>query len=307
MMAQLPITPPRNDRSVPTDGQADSLNLVAVVSESPHEAIGRLASTVSVRLRGFANDSRRVRYTRVAAHTVGGSAAWLLRRTGKTGLCAMTAGLFGMAPEELSDLPRDVPAIMNLLLREESSGLVHRAVATAIAALRTADAVIAGQLSADDANVPGLVPHLADLACRAYRALRPPREPIVHPGFAQVARRFQFIQMCHRDARSLGAGAIDIGILAHRLRQLQGDGGEFAITAFNGHGLLWADNRSWEIDPLSGKDVDEERAGATFRAAWVVARRFLDAPASRALAYAHSAAAATVNPVLKNRTRLPLE
>ena len=134
MMAQLPITPPRNDRSVPTDGQADSLNLVAVVSESPHEAIGRLASTVSVRLRGFANDSRRVRYTRVAAHTVGGSAAWLLRRTGKTGLCAMTAGLFGMAPEELSDLPRDVPAIMNLLLREESSGLDHRAVATAIAA-----------------------------------------------------------------------------------------------------------------------------------------------------------------------------
>lgn len=113
--------------------------------------------------------------------------------------------------------------------------------------------------------------------------------------------------MCHRDARSLGAGAIDIGILAHRLRQLQGDGGEFAITAFNGHGLLWADNRSWEIDPLSGKDVDEERAGATFCAAWVVARRFLDAPASRALAYAHSVAAATVNPVLKNRTRLPSE
>jgi hypothetical protein len=102
MMAQLPITPPRNDRSVPTDRQADSLNLVAVVSESPHEAIGRLASTVSVRLRGFANDSRRVRYTRVAAHTVGGSAAWLLRRTGKTGVCAMTAGLFGMAPGDPS-------------------------------------------------------------------------------------------------------------------------------------------------------------------------------------------------------------
>jgi len=78
--------------------------------------------------------------------------------------------------------------------------------------------------------------------------------------------------------------------------QLQGDGGEFAITAFNGHGPLWADNRSWEIDPLNRKDLDEQRAGATFCAAWVVARRFLDAPASSALAYAHSAAAATVIP-----------
>ena len=118
--------PARIDRSVPTDGQADSLNLVAVVSESPHEAIGRLASTVSVRLQGFANDSR-VRYTRVAAHTVGGSAARLLRRTGKTGVCATTAGLFGMAPGDLSDLPRDVPAIMNLLLaKKKVSGTEKR-------------------------------------------------------------------------------------------------------------------------------------------------------------------------------------
>src|ERR1700719_4397480 len=116
------------------------------------------------------------------------------------------------------------------------------AIAEAIVALRTADAVIAGPLSPDDANSSGLLPHLADLARGAYRALRPPRELILHPGFAQVARRFQFIQMSHHEARALGAGASDIGILAQRLRRLQGDPGEFAITAFGSRGLLWADD-----------------------------------------------------------------
>jgi hypothetical protein len=88
-------------------------------------------------------------------------------------------------------------------------------------------------LSPDDANTPGLLPHLADLASQSYRALRPPREIIAHPGFAQVARRFHFIQMRHREARALGAGAVDFGILAQRLRQVQGDRGEFAITAID--------------------------------------------------------------------------
>ena len=48
--------------------------------------------------------------------------------------------------------------------------------------------MIVGPLSADDANIPGLLAHLADLASRAYRASRPPRELLVHPGFAQVVR-----------------------------------------------------------------------------------------------------------------------
>ena len=113
----------------------------------------------------------------------------------------------------------------------------------------------------------------------------------MHPGFAQIARRFQFIQMSHHEARTLAAGAIDIGILAQRLRQLQGESGEFAITKFSGHGLLWADGRWWEIDPIGGEEVDEPRAGAAFCAAWVVAHRFLEAPAVKALSYARSAAA----------------
>jgi len=208
----------------------------------------------------------------------------------------VTAGALGTAPSGLSAMPQDLLAIMNQVKHHERSGLDHESIAAAIVALRNADAVLAGPFTADDANSPGMVAHLADLASRAYRALRPPRELVVHPGFAQVARRFQFIQMSHHEARGLAVGAIDIGILAQRLRRLQGDGGEFAITHFSGHGLLWADGRWWEIDPISGEDVDETRAGAAFCAAWVVARRFLHAPAAKALSYARSAAA---NSILK--------
>jgi hypothetical protein len=34
-----------------------------------------------------------------------------------------------------------------------------------------------------------------------------------HPAFAQVARRFQFIQITHQEALALGAGATDLNIL----------------------------------------------------------------------------------------------
>jgi hypothetical protein len=48
--------------------------------------------------------------------------------------------------------------------------------------------------------------------------------------------------MSDREALALGAGAVDLGILAQRVRHLQGDPGEFAITAVGRHGLLWADD-----------------------------------------------------------------
>lgn len=291
MLTPLPIAPPRHDRHIPSSQSADSLSLVAVASEKPHAGNNQPAPAVSFRLRAFGTDSRRVRYTWIAAHTVGGSAAWLLRRTGKNSVQDWLAGAIVMAPRGLSDVPQNLSGILGQLHREENTGLDHKAVAAAIVALRTADAVIAGPFSPDDANAPGIVAHLADLARRAYRALRPPRELIVHPGFAQIARRFQFIQMSHHEARTLAVGAIDIGILAQRLRQLQGESGEFAITKFSGHGLLWADGRWWEIDPIGGEEVDETRAGAAFCAAWVVARQFLEAPAAKALSYARSAAA----------------
>jgi hypothetical protein len=296
MLTPLPIAPPRPTHRVPSTQRADSLNLVAVSSERPHAGIKQLSPAVSFRLPAFGNDPRRVRYTRIEAQTVGGSVAWLRRRSGKAGVQAENAGPVGSPPRGFSGMPQDLQAIRNQLKQEGCPGVDHESIAEAIVALGNADAVHAGPFSADDANSPGMIAHLADLASRAYRALRPPRELVIHPGFAQVARRFQFIQMSHHEARGLAAGAIDIGILAQRLRQLQGDGGEFAITHFSGHGLLWADGRWWEIDPISGEDVDETRAGAAFCTAWVVARRFLQAPAAKALSYARSA---TANSLLK--------
>jgi hypothetical protein len=238
----------------------------------------------------FGNDQRRVSYRRISAHAVGSSAAWLQRRSGRLKVHTLTAGALSVGPRGLADLPCDAEALRELLRRDQTPGLDHEAIAAAILALRGADAVIVGPLSAADSNTPGLVPHLADLSVGAYRALRPPRELVVHPGFAQVARRFQFIQMSHNEARALAAGALDIGVLSHRLRQVQGDEGEFAITAFGSRGLLRADGRWWEIEPFERENVEETRAGAAFCAAWVVARCFLDATPARALAYARSAA-----------------
>jgi hypothetical protein len=85
-------------------------------------------------------------------------------------------------------------------------------------------------------------------------------------------------------------------VLAQCLRRVLGEGGEFAITAFGGHGLLWADNRSWEIRPLAREDVDEEHAATAFCTAWVVARRLGGATAGQALAYARGMAAAAAMP-----------
>ena len=169
------------------------------------------------------------------------------------------------------------------------------AICAAITVLRSADAVIAGPLSADDANSAGLLPHLADLVRCAYRALHAPRELVADPRFAQVARRFQFIQMDHQVARHLGSGAVDLGILGERLRQVRGDDGEFAITAFGSQRAALVGGARWEIDPIGNDKVNQVRAGAQFCTAWVVARRFLDASAPQALAYARSAAARAVS------------
>jgi hypothetical protein len=179
--------------------------------------------------------------------------------------------------------------------REEGSHDDREAIATAIAVLRSADVVIAGPLSPDDANSPGLLPHLADLSRGAYRALRPPRELLLHPAFAQVARRFQYIQMSHQEARALGTGASDMGTLAQRLRQLQGDLGEFAITSFNKAGLLWADGAWWEIEPIDCEGTNQSIAESVFCTAWVVARWFRDANAPNALAFARAAATSAIS------------
>jgi hypothetical protein len=235
-----------------------------------------------------------LRCTRVAAHTVGSSAAWNRRLSRRTGVSPRFEEPIGPEPGRASDRPEGPSGILDLLDRADGPYDDREAIAGAIVALQAAEAVIAGPRSPDDANAPGLLPRLADLAGGAHRALRPPRELIVHPAFGQVARRFQYIQMSDREALALGAGAVDLGILAQRLRRLQGDPGEFAITAFGRHGLLWADDTWWHIDPIG--DVNESVAGSVFCLAWVVARRFRRAGAAQALAYARAVTAAAVSP-----------
>jgi hypothetical protein len=289
---------PREEPRAPVKS-SDPLRLVNVASEPALAAggtrAGRTAPAISFQLEAFGKQRRTVNYDRLAAKTVGASVAWLRRRAGSAGVYELRAGAFGRAPKGLSSLPQSASGVGKLLKSDAVAEPDSEAICAAIIVLRSADAVIAGPLSADDANSAGLLPHLADLARRAYRALHAPRELVADPRFAQVARRFQFIQMDHQVARLLGSGAIDLGILGERLRQVRGDDGEFAITTFGSHGLLWSEGRWWEIDPIGDDKVNDVRAGAQFCTAWVVARRFLDASAPQALAYARSAAARAVS------------
>jgi hypothetical protein len=281
----LEINPPQHDRRDTQRRPAACGNLVLVASE-PLRSLPTVAGPNGLQC------------TRSAAHVVGASAAWFRRLSRRTKVSPLFDEPIGPAPGRISDLPEHQSEVLELLEQSDGPPDHREAIAGAIVALQAADAVIAGPFSPDDANSPGLLPHVAELARHAYRALRPPRELIVHPAFGQVARRFQYIQISEREARALAGGARDLGVLAQRLRRLQGDPGEFAITAFGRRGLLWADGAWREIEPLG--DVDDATAGAVFCMAWVVARRFRRASAAQALAYARSAAAAAVISICKN-------
>jgi hypothetical protein len=294
-MMTLEINRPRHDRQ---DAQCEpiaSRNLVLVASESSRGRDGSgPGGAAGSRSRSTVAGPNGLNCTRIAAHVVGGAAAWSRRSSRQAGVSPRFEEPIGPAAGHVADLPEHLSDVLGLMEQAYESPENREAIVAAILALQTADAVVVGPLSPDDANAPGLLPHLAELAGGAYRALRPPRELIVHPAFGQIARRFQFIQMNEKEARALGAGALDLGILAQRLRRLQGDPGEFAITAFSRHGLLWADGAWWEIEPIG--NVDEATAGAVFCMAWVVARRFRRAGAAQALAYARTVTAAAVRP-----------
>jgi hypothetical protein len=244
-----------------------------------------------IKERSFRMGSLTVRYTRIAAHLVGISAAVCRREARRLRGAGRTSESVGVTSSRAEDLPERPSGIRILLLDEEAQGASPEILARMAAAIRGADVVIAGPLTDDDHGIRGLLPHLADLASHAYRVLRPPAPLIGHVSFGQLARQFQYIQMSHRDARRLAAGAIDMGVLAQVLRKRCAEGTEFAITRFGGHGLLWADNTEWEIDPIVDDDADEELAADAFCTAWVVSRRFQRAGIPQALASARDAAA----------------
>jgi hypothetical protein len=188
-------------------------------------------------------------------------------------------------------LPANPSGILKLLLEEEAEGASPEILARMAAAIRSADVVIAGSLTDEDRGIRGLLPHLADLSSNAYRVLRPPIPLIGHAGFAQLAKKFQYVQMSHEEARHLAAGASDLGILTQVLRKRLGEGGEFAITRFGGHGVLWAESTEWEIEPIAEDEVEDASVADAFCMAWVAARRLGGAGVPQALAAARKAAA----------------
>ncbi len=296
-MMTLEMNPVGNDCRNYHRGRTPSRNLVLVASGPPcsRERPSPGGRGVLSRSQESAAGPSGLYCTRLAAHTVYESATWHRRLSKANGVSPRFAEPVGLPPCGRNDPPRDASDLRALLEQALVPGKKRDSITETIDALQEADAVIAGPLSPEDANAPNLLPHLADLAAGAFRALRPPRELLIHPAFAQIARRFPFIQMSHHEARALGSGAIDIQILAERLRRLQGDPGEFAITAFGGVGLLWADHSWWEIEPIG--NVDESAAGAVFCMAWTVARRFRHSGAEQALAYARAATAAALRTV----------
>jgi hypothetical protein len=290
-MPQNVSSPPHRDLSKATAEREFFHNLVAVSSEPTEVRRGSPDAPLSFRVRPERSEPILVRYSRLGADDVVASLTRLYRREGRTvGVYQVTTGALAKAPRGLSSMPEGPSAVRSLLGKEQDRGLDKEAIARAIVTLRAADALVAGPLSGNHANIPGFLAHLADLARRAYRALRPPPEIIAHPGFSQIARRFDFLQMSHQDARVLAGGAVDISVLAQCLRQRHGPQGEFAITRFRGQGILWADQRAWEIDPIGVENADENALAAAFCTGWVVARRFLGASAPKALAYARTTA-----------------
>jgi hypothetical protein len=232
-----------------------------------------------------------VRYSQIAAHLVGISAAVCRREARRLRGAGRTVESLVNTSGRAEDLPPNPSGIRKLLLEEEAQGASPETLARMAAAIRCADVVIAGALTDEDRAIRGLLPHLADLASNAYRALRPPAPLIGHAGFSQLAKKFQYIQMTHQEARRLAAGANDLGLLAQVLRKRLGEGGEFAITRFEGHGILWADNTEWEIEPIADGAADEPSASDAFCTAWVAARRFGGASVPQALSAARKAAA----------------
>jgi hypothetical protein len=179
-----------------------------------------------------------------------------------------------------------------LLARGGYEIVTRKRIIRAVTALRNADVVIARPSMADGSNVGAstLFAHVADLAGQAFRALQPPRWLVAHPGFAQVARRFDYVQLSEEQARLLGAGSIDVGTLAERLRQAQGRRGECAVIADTREGCLWADGRWWTIPPLGAQPTGNASASDDFCTAWVVARRFWAAKPAAAVHSAHKMA-----------------
>ena len=132
-MMTLEIDRPRHDQRDPHRGHVASRNLVLVASESSR---ARAAAGGTVRSRPAVAGPNGLQCTRVAAHAVGGSAAWCRRLSRRAGVSPLSSEPIGPAPGRVSDLPADPSEIVELLEQVDGPCDNRDVIAEAIVALR---------------------------------------------------------------------------------------------------------------------------------------------------------------------------
>jgi hypothetical protein len=283
MYAQSQVATPRSRVQSQFAVRADALALAyvgerpATISDIPEKAV-----------------ARRARCTWVAPAALVASAEWCRLRARAAGARSFIQPQIGAGPD-LTAIPiNDPPAMWGLLNEAGYTPKARKQIIDAITTLCKADAVIVRPSDGGGADTGeySAFAHVADLARDAYRALQPPRWLVAHPGFAQVARQFDYVQLGRGQARLLGAGSIDIGVLAERLRQAQGKLGECAVIDDAREGCLWAEARWWTIPALNPESVSNRAPGDLFCTGWTLARRFYGLKAAQALCFAHNFATA---------------
>ncbi len=183
--------------------------LVCVTSlpKSKHEGAASQSgeSAVLIKERSFRAGSTTIGYTRIAAHLVGISAAICRRQARRLRGSARTTESVAGTSGKAADLPETQSGIRKLFDKDEAPAASPEILAKMATAIRGADAVIAGPLSDDDHSMPGLLPHLADLASKAHRA--PPSPGALdpahqfRPGRAEVSVRSDEPSRCSKTCR----------------------------------------------------------------------------------------------------------
>jgi sugar/nucleoside kinase (ribokinase family) len=143
------------------------------------------------------------------------------------------------------------------------------------------------------AETVGLLTALPDLAPHAYCAIQPHPRLIGDPRFAQVIRRYHYVQMNGTEANELPVTGSLRERIAH-CRDLVGEDIDFAFTNGARRGWTSADGQYFPIDPITVAVASDIGAGDVFCTAWVIARAFFGADAGAALDYALRAAATVI-------------
>ena len=143
--------------------------------------------------------------------------------------------------------------------------------------------------SKDEAS-SDLLEHLADLGKNAYRAIGAHPPLFAQPGFARIARRYNYLQA--NSAEVILSHSDSVDDKAMELHRLPGRDVEFCITNGRGRGCaLTIEEEYLPIQPSHVHAITDVGGGDNFLAGWVIARGILRKAPSAALEFALEAAA----------------